>query len=216
MCLAKELGWPRTRHIGLGGAIVKKGKLKMLKKTLFGLVVLSVLVSMPVLAAEQDTGDSFRLKAHDWPVEFKPINLDFKIPVYMDVGLYFEISNKKDLVNNGILIKQESLYVYTGCSIAFNIQTNFDMKLGCSIERTALGDLLTNSDTKWSCEVRDADCEVKQEEVNKTLSDVVEKRKIWVKLEKPKVFEVDFGKKKHIANVILNVKPNWEAVWVDP
>jgi hypothetical protein len=188
----------------------------MLKKTLFGLVVLSVLVSMPVLAAEQDTGDIFRLKAHDWPVEFKPINLDFKIPVYMDVGLYFEINNKKDVVNSGILIKQESINVYTGCSIAMNIQTNFDMKLGCSIERTALGDLLHGDSTKWSCEVRDADCEVKQEEVNKTLSDTTEKRTIWVRLEKPKVFEVDFGKKKHIADVILNVKPNWEAIWVDP
>ena len=76
-----------------------------------------------------------------------------------------------------------------------NIQTNFDMKLGCSIERTALGDLLHGSSTSWSCEVRDADCEVKQEEVNKTLSDTTEKRTIWV---------------------ILNVKPNWEAVWVDP
>jgi len=188
----------------------------MLKKTLFGLVVLSVLVSMPALAEEQDAGDIFRLKAHEWPVEFKPIDLNFKIPVYMDVGLYFEINNKKDVVNNGILIKQESLYVYTGCSIAINIQTNFDMKLGCKIERTALGDALHGDKTKWTCEVRDEACEVKKEEVPKTLSPVTEKRKVWVKLENPKVFEVDFGKKKHIANVILTVKPNWEAVWVDP
>jgi hypothetical protein len=189
----------------------------MLKKTLFGLVVLSALVSMPVLAAEQNVGDVFNLKAHDWPVEFKALDLDFKIPVYMDVGLYFEINNKKDLVNNGILIKQESIFVYTGCSIAMNIQTNFDMILSCKIERTELGDALHDSkNTKWTCEVRDEACEVKQEEVNKTLSSVVEKRKVWVKLEKPKVFEVDFGKKKHIANVILTVKPNWEALWVDP
>jgi predicted fused transcriptional regulator/phosphomethylpyrimidine kinase len=37
-----------------------------------------------------------------------------------------------------------------------------------------------------------------------------------VKLEKPKQFEVDFGKRKHIANVILTVKPNMEVIWADP
>ena len=189
----------------------------MLKKTLFGFIVLSALVSMPILAAEQSSGDVFDLKAHDWPMEFKPIDLDFKIPVFMDVGLYFEINNKKDLVEKGIVIKQESIFVYTGCSIAMNIQTNFDMILGAKIERTELGNALHDcKNTKWTVEVRDECCGAKKETVIKTLSPVTEKRKIWVKLEKPKAYEVNFGKNKHIANVILTVKPAWEAIWVDP
>ena len=187
----------------------------MLKKTLFGLAVLSVLFRMPALAAEQSTGDIFDLKAHDWPGE-KPTELDFKIPVYMNFGLYFEINNNKDIVNTGIAIKQESVSVYTGCSMAMNIQTNFDMILSATIERTALGEAFHDSEnTRWTVEVRDAACEVKKEAVVKTLSLTTEKRKVWVKLEKPKLFEVDFGKKKHIANVILTVKPNIEAAWIN-
>ncbi|OHB60554.1 MAG: hypothetical protein A2167_06425 [Planctomycetes bacterium RBG_13_46_10] len=188
----------------------------MLKKTLFGLFALFVFVSMPALATEQESDDIFRLKAHEWPVDFKPIELGFKIPVYMDVGLYFEINNKKDVVNEGIVLKQQSIQIYAGCSKVINIQTNFDMMLGARIERTAMGNALHGSNTTWTVEIRDDKCEVKKEQVCKTLSNVVEKRKIWVKLEKPKIYELDFGKNKHIANVILTVKPNWEAVWVDP
>jgi hypothetical protein len=190
----------------------------MLKKTLFGFIVLAVLFNMPVIACttEQDAGDIFRLKAHEWPVEFKPIDLDFKIPIFMDVGLYFEINNKKDLVNTGIMIKQESIFVYTGCSIAMNIQTNFDMILSARAEFTDLGSALKGDKTKLTAEVRDEACEVKKEEVCKTLSDCVQKRKVWVKLENPKIYELNFGKDKHIADVILSVKPAFEAVWTDP
>jgi hypothetical protein len=187
----------------------------MTKKTLFGVVVLSVLFNMPVLAAEQSAGDEFDLKAHCWPGE-KPTDLDFKTPVYMNFGLYFQISNSKDVVNDGIVIRQESMLTYTGCSIAMDIQTNFNMILSAKIERTALGEDLQDDSTKWTVEVRDQTCTVKQEEVAKTLSLFTEKRRIWVKLESPKQLESDFGKKKHVANVILTVKPNMEAIWVDP
>ena len=213
---AKELAWVYKDNIGLKRFIVKMGRLKMLKKTLFGLIALFVFVNMPALATEQESGDVFKLKAHEWPVDFKPVELSFKIPVYMDVGLYFEINNKKDVVNEGIVLKQQSINVYTGCSKVINIQTNFDMMLGAIIERTTMGDALHGSGTTWTAEIRDETCEVKKEQVNKTLSSVVEKRKVWVKLEKPKIYELDFGKNKHIANVILTVKPNWESVWVDP
>lgn len=187
----------------------------MLKKTLIGLVVLSF-VAIPVMAAEQSVGDSFQLKAHDWPavINFQPMDLDFKVPVYMDVGLYFEINNKKDLVNTGIKITQKSIHVYEGCSIAINIQTNFDMVLGASIAPTDLGDQLGG---EWAVEIRDEACETKSETVLKTLSDYTEKRKIWVQLKDPKVFELDFGKDKHVANVTLNVKPkSIEFTWEDP
>lgn len=187
----------------------------MLNKTLFGLVVLSVLSGMPALAVEQSAGDIFDLKAHSWPGE-KPSDLDFKTPVYMNFGLYFQISNCKDIVNEGIVIRQESMLAYTGCSISMNIQTNFDMILTAEIEPTALGENFNDStNTKWTVEVRDDACKARKELVAKTLSLITEKRKIWVKLEKPKQFEVDFGKRKHIANVILTVKPNMEVIWVD-
>jgi hypothetical protein len=187
----------------------------MLKKTLIGLVVLSFL-AIPAMAAEQSVGDAFQLKAHDWnaTIVFQPIDLDFKVPVYMDVGLYFEINNKKDLVDTGIKITQKSIHVYEGCSIAMNIQTNFDMVLSATIAATDLGSALGG---EWKVEVRDEACETKSETVLKTLSPVTEKRKIWVQLKDPKVFELDFGKNKHVANVTLNVKPkDIEYLWVDP
>ncbi len=189
----------------------------MLKKTLIGLVVLSVLAFLgkPVLAAEeQDTGDEFRLKAHSWPVEFKTIDLDFTIPVKMDIGLYFEINNKKDLVNEGITIAQTSMHVYEGCSIPMNIQTNFCMVLGASIAPTTLGEALEG---EWSVEVRDAGCVAAQPDVPVTLSDTTEQRTIYVKLTDPKIFELGFGKNKEVAAVTLNVKPGFEpGDWVDP
>jgi len=191
----------------------------MLKKTLIGLVVLSVLAFLgkPVLAAEQDTGDDFRLKAHSWPVEFKTINLDFTIPVNMDVGLYFEINNKKEVVDEGITIEQISIHIYEGCSIPMNIQTNFCMVLGASIAPTSLGEQLIGDDTEFSVEIRDEACESAQPDVPKTLSDTTEKRTIYVKLVNPKVFELDFGKGKHVADVTLNVKPGFQpGDWVDP
>jgi hypothetical protein len=189
----------------------------MLKKTLIGLVVLSFLAIPAMAAEEQDAaGDVFKLKAHDWnaTIVFQPIDLDFKVKVLMDVGLYFEINNKKDLVDTGIKITQKSMHIYEGCSIAMNIQTNFDMVLSATIAATDLGAKLEGT---WAVEVRDENCEAKSENVPKTLSPVTQKRKIWVQLTDPKVFELEFGKDKHVANVTLNVKPkDIEYLWVDP
>jgi len=193
----------------------------MLKKILIGLVVLSF-VAVSAMAAtppDEDTGDAYALKAHEWDatIEFKPLDLNFKVPVFMDVGLYFEINNKKDVVETGIKIKQDSIHIYSGCSIPMNIQTNFDMVLGASILPTDLGVALMDEDTEWAVEIRDEACETKSELVCKTLSLVIEKRTIWVQLKNPKTFELDFGKDKHVANVTLNVKPkSIEYVWVDP
>ena len=192
----------------------------MLKKTLIGLVVLSVLafVGRPAAAADpwEDLGDVYKLKAHSWPVEFKAVELGFKIPVKMDVGLYLEILNKKDVVNEGITLKQDGLEEYSGCSIAIEIQCNFPLVLGANIERTALGDLLQDDGGKWSTEIRDKDCIDPQPKVCKTLSGLSEKRTVFVKLLEAKIFDMDFGKDKHVADVILTVKPDWEPVWEDP
>jgi hypothetical protein len=188
----------------------------MLKKTIIGLVVLSVLafVSKPILAAEEDLGDVYKLKAYSWPVEFKAVDLGFTIPVYMDVGLFFEINNKKDVVGTGITLKQVTINTYEGCSIAMNIQTNFDMELGCRV--VAADPLGIALGGEYACEIRDAECVDPQPKVCKTLSDWVEKRTVWVQLKDPKVFELDYGKGKHIADVILTVKPDFEVTWYDP
>ncbi len=230
-CVPSQKNWagPSEGYIGLEGAIVKKGKLKMLKKILFGLVVLFV-VGMPAFADDaglvQNVGDVFDLKAHGWPVEFKAVDLQFQIPVKIDVGLYFQINNKKDVVNDGIKLKQRSIFVYTGCSRVINIQTNFTMTLGVKIAWTDAGLALKGDNTKlevkMTTELQDCNVTVLADIadgscVNKTLSACTEKRKVYVRLENPKIFEVDFGKDKVIANVTLTVKPSWEAHdWMDP
>jgi hypothetical protein len=201
----------------------------MLKKILIGLVVLSF-VALSARAATQltdytgtvepttiDNGDIFKLKAYGWDatVEFKPLDLDFKVPVYMDIGLFFQINNKKNLVNTGIKLHQVAINKFEGCSIAMEIQSNFDMVLGATVAPT--DDYGVPLGGTWSAKIMDEACETESAAVPKTLSPVVEKRKIWVQLKDAKVYELDYGKNKHVANVTLNVKPkSIEIVWVDP
>jgi hypothetical protein len=201
----------------------------MLKKTLIGLVVLSfVVVSAnaatqlvstgdPVATSQGDYGDAFGLKAYGWEatVEFKPLDLDVKVPVYMDVGLFLQITNRKQLVETGIKLEQKAINRFEGCSIPMEIQTNFDMVLGASVAPTTPdGDALGGT---WSAKIMDETCSTESATVIKNLSGDPEKRTIWVELKDAKVFELDFGKKKHVANVTLNVKPkSIEILWTDP
>jgi len=201
----------------------------MLKKILIGLVVLSFVVvsanaatqlvdaADPVATTQGDIGDdAFGLKAYGWDatVTFKPLDLDLKVPVYMDVGLFFQITNRKELVETGIKLAQVAINKFEGCSVAMNIQTNFDMVLGASVAATDLGVALGG---EWSAQIRDETCSTESATVLKNLSGDPEKRKIWVELKDAKVFELDFGKKKHVANVTLNVKPkSIEILWTDP
>ncbi len=206
----------------------------MLKKILIGLVVLSfVAVSAraadptmltagdaPEATTQGDIGDdAFGLKAYGWDatVEFKPLDLDLKVPVFMDVGLFLQITNRKDLVSTGIKLKQVSINKFAGCSIAMDIQTNFDMVLGGTIALEDAGKALQPDVGKWSVKIRDEACVDESATVLKNLSGAPEKRTIWVQVEEAKVFELNFGKNKKVAVVTLNVKPkSIEILWVDP
>lgn len=73
-------------------------------KRIFIVLMATVLVNTTMLATEPHSSkgsndlSSNERKEYKWPIEFKPIDLDFKIPVYMDVGLYYSlIANTKFL-----------------------------------------------------------------------------------------------------------------------
>jgi hypothetical protein len=201
----------------------------MLKKILLVLVVLSF-VCIPAMARDQNktegsSGDTYQFKAYDWPIEFKAVPIGFKIDVKMDVGLYFEITNRKELQEKGIKLVQRELNVYTGCSEIIKIQTNFDMVLGATVAFVGVGaDLGPDKTIKawivcdtYNCtltaDIATADnCGF----VAKNLSGDAQKRKVFVKLTKVKVYELDFGKNIKIAEVTLTVKPGFEAWWEDP
>jgi len=169
----------------------------MLKRSLIGVVLLTLLAALPVSAGE--------IKAHSWPVEFKPLDFDFTIPVYMDVGLYVEITNEKDL-KKGFTLDQTAIDKYEGC-IEVKIKSNFDLILGCKCALTDAGKLMKAKIDK---------CWIDEPLVPKTLSEGEEKRKLCLKLKDVKLVHHDFGKKVHVADCTLTVKPAFEAEWVDP
>lgn len=200
----------------------------MLKKILLVLVVLPFL-AIPAMAATFDStsgnsGDTYHFKAYNWPVSFiaQPA---FKIDVTMDVGLYFEISNRKAIQEAGIKLTQRTLDVYTGCSEKIIMQTNFDVVLGATVEFVGVG-LNLGSDKVIKAWIvgPDYDCTKTDDAIddgyiNKNLSVTMvdcQKKKVFVKLSKVKVFELEFGKKVKIAEVTLTVKPGFEAYWTDP
>jgi len=191
----------------------------MIKKSLIGLILLAFIALPAVAGIEQETwddGKKLSIKSYKWPIEFKWLDVDFVIPVKMDVGLFIEFKNKAKVIEEGILMKQTKVREYEGCSIAIEVQSNFDFQMKAKITRTALGDLLQSNGDKWSSEIRDEKCESKKDFVSKTLSDKTEKRTVWVRVKEAKVYELDFGKKIVIANVTIQVRPSFEAEWEDP
>jgi len=198
----------------------------MLKKSLLALIVLAIL-AIPAVAdtPEQDKSDTskkivdnkLKLKAGGWPVSFEWVNLEgFKIPVYMQVKLYMEILNMQEVIDEGIILdNQISMSKYSGCSIPIKIKSNFDLKLGAKESFTAEGDILGAE--KDTLEVRDGDCKDKKEKVPATLCETTAKRTIYFKVKDVDLVHHEFGKKIHIADIQVRVKPDFDAPqWVDP
>jgi hypothetical protein len=200
----------------------------MLKKSLIALVLLTI-ISLPALATitQEETTTAgncgsgvVRLKAEDWPVEFKWVETLLKIPVTMDVGLFLEFKNKKAVVDAGIKLKQTAIRQFTGCSIPLEIQSNFDLELGGTLYLTDAGKALQSDGGKWSVKIKDTIeggvCSwigTDHPKVSKTLSPIIEKRCVCVQVNEAKVFELDFGRCVKVADLVIKVRPTFEFEW---
>jgi len=195
----------------------------MLKKMVLVLVVLSF-VAIPAMAKEEVTQDGvYLMKAYSWPVEFKAVPIDINIPVFMKIGLFVKIANKKKVQDDGITLAQVDIDNYTGCSTALEIWSNFDVKLGGTFEWSTDGlPLKDDSKTKVTVMIvcKDQDCTslspVDCSCVPKTLSVAAEFRKVYVKVLKPKMWEVTAKQKIQIGTVTLTMKPCFDAPDWDP
>jgi len=196
----------------------------MLKKSLIVVAALTILAMavMPAIADEPQQEDEsvkkkvdtkLKLKSAGWPVEFAWVNLDgFKIPVYMMVELYMEILNMQEVIDAGIMLEQVTMSTYEGCSIPIEIKSNFDLELGAKESFTDSGDLMDADKDKL--EIRDADCEDKEALVPKTLCDSTAKRTVYFKIKNVKLVHHEWGKKVHVADIQVRVKPAIEyAQW---
>jgi len=203
----------------------------MLKKSLIVLVALTMLslAVLPVVADQEQEKDDvkkavdkkLKLKADDWPVTFDWVNLGvednmFIVPVYMHVKLYLEILNMHGVIDEGIhLDKQVSMEKYEGCSIPIEIKSNFDLELGVKHSFTDAGKTLDCDKDKL--EVRE-ECDKKGDGgfVPATLCETTATRVIYFKVKNCKLVHHPFGKKIHIADIQVRVRPAFDAEWVDP
>ena len=219
----------------------------MLKKSLIVMTALVILMSVPVVAStpQTDTDDlkkkktideMLRLKSHGWPadIDFKWFTLeDFKVPVYMDVGLFLEILNIKEVMDEGILLEQVKIDKYVGCSLPFKIKCNFDLKLGGKIEVTEAGYAMMrdkyspgdstpqekndDKDDFWDVDIvsTEGPCDKaeKAEKVQATYCERIEERRIRVEFEDATIVHVPFGKEAHVADVYVRVKPDIDLDW---
>ena len=203
----------------------------MLKKSLIVLIALTMLTwaVLPAVAdQEQEKEDvkkavdkKLKLKADDWPVTFDWVDLgiegnEFIVPVYMQVKLYLEILNMHGVIDEGIILdKQVSMEKYEGCSIPIEIKSNFDLELGVKETILDAGNLLECEKDKL--EVRE-ECDKKGAggSVPATLCDTTATRVIYFKVKNCKLVHHPFGKKIHIADIQVRVRPDFDAEWVDP
>ena len=196
----------------------------MLKKSLLAMLVFAIL-ALPAVAdiPEQETGSiktvtetALKLKSGGWPISFQYVDLEgFKIPVYMQVKLYMEIGNMQSVIDKGIVLDtQHSMSSYSGCSIPIQIKSNFDLALSAKESFTSEGSALGAK--KQTLEIRDEDCVSKKDTVPATLGETAAKRTIYFRVKSVSLVKHEFGKKIHIADIQVRVKPDFEAQWVDP
>lgn len=196
----------------------------MLKKSLLALIVLAIL-AIPALAdiPEQATEEvkkvvdtKLKLKSGGWPVDFAWVDLEgFKIPVYINVELYMEILNMQEVIDEGILLSQDAMDKYSGCSIPIEIKSNFNLKLGVK-DPEFTADCVAMKAEKDKLEVRDEDCKSKKESVPATLCETTAKRTVFFSIKKVALVHHEFGKKIKCADLQVRVKPDFTVQWVDP
>jgi hypothetical protein len=168
----------------------------MLKKTLIGVVLLTMLGIMivPVTAGE--------LKRYDWPCEFAWVDINCEIPIYMNVGLYVEILDQDHLA---IYLEQEDIDTYSGCC-NIQIKCNFDLILGCYVLDNDTSKAMGGSFS----------CSIDVPEVPATLCNCVEEREVCVTYDRVGLSHIDYGKNIEVGTVIIQVKPAFECSWEDP
>jgi hypothetical protein len=130
--------------------------MKMVKKCIFALAVIALLVTV-VPAGTPDDGDNqpdnIIKRDGDWPWTYKAIDL-CTMPIYMDVGHFVQL---KDCGDREVILKQvtcteigknntDDFPCYKGCE-AFEVRANFPAIFGGEIDK--IGPILTDTDVKW-------------------------------------------------------------------
>jgi len=152
----------------------------MLKKSVIGILLLLLLP--PTLQAARRAGifDSF---------PYAPERV-CSIPVVMDVGMYVEILNLKDL---SIKLKQVEFETYEGCT-EIEIKSNFDLEILCDIKPTGKV-------------AGDFSCWIDNPHVRFNLSERPEVRNVCVRAEKVQILYNAPGLDVHVADVTITVMP---------
>lgn len=114
------------------------------------------------------------------------------IPVVMDVGMYVEILNVKNL---SIKLQQIEFETYQGCT-EVEIKSNFDLEILCKVKPTGV------VPGKYSCWIDNP-------KVPFDFSDRPVVRKVCVKAEKVQILHVAPGSDVHVADVTLTVMPEF-------
>ena len=112
------------------------------------------------------------------------------IPVVMDVGMYVEIL---DMRNLSIKLKQVEFDTYEGCT-EIRIKSNFDLQLGCKVKSTGM------VPGEYSCSIDNP-------KVPLDLSENVVVRNVCVKAENVKTLYAAPGLDVHVADVTITVMP---------
>jgi len=154
----------------------------MLKKSIIGILLL--LLMPPSLHAAGRAGifDSF---------PYAPERV-CSIPVIMDVGMYVEILNLKDLL---IKLKQVEFETYEGCT-EIEIKSNFDLEILCDIKPTGI------VPGKYSCWIDNP-------KVPFDLSERPVVRNVCVKAEKVQILHAAPGLNVHVADVMITIMPEF-------
>ena len=152
----------------------------MLRKSLIGITLLLVL---PISMQAEIINGGFRSLLY--LPEKKCV-----IPVVMDVGMYFEIL---DVKNMSIKLEQVEFDTFEGCT-EIQIKSNFDLELVCKVKPTG------RVPGQYTCSIDNP-------KVPLDLSENVTVRNICVKAEKVKVLYTAPGLDVHVADVTLTVVP---------
>jgi len=212
----------------------------MLKKTLITIILLSflALIVTPALALDPEQGKTTktvdkgsRLKAHGWPVEFTWVDVEcFKVPVYFKIAMYIEFPNEKAVKDKGIELKQHSISEYRGYSDPIEVLCNVNIKVGAKLDWVdaagapcawddSLAKQIQSDSGKWQARIRNsASWGDAEEAVAATGPSPAAIKYIVVRLRDPSLLKFPFDSskpKKHVANAIVRVKPDFEAQW-DP
>ncbi|MHC4325397.1 MAG: hypothetical protein ACYSUX_14125 [Planctomycetota bacterium] len=112
------------------------------------------------------------------------------IPVTLDVGMYVEILDCKNL---SLKLEQTEFDTFEGCT-EIRVKSNFDLKLDCKVKPTGMVP-------------GDYSCYIDKPLIPLDLSENVAVRNVCVKAENVKVLYTPPGLDVHVANVTITVIP---------